>query len=338
LTVKHLLKRGALLAAANWPTVVIQLAARTMFQVLVAVPVVSAAVLVAMLLGVDARSLLSGGLREMLTAVAAALVAEPLAFAAFLGAFTFVLIAGSVFMFLVKGGTVSVALAAEADSGAIEAESLQPELLRDASAFTLSRFSEGCRRLFRRYLTLGLTLLVTYGVSLGGYVLFVAYGYRSLDGRMFSVGWTAIAALGAILLVLWVTAVNLLYLLLQIVVAVDDVGVGTALKRVGRFVRAEPRRLGGVFVVLLAMIVVATLVSALAWSGLALVAFVPLVGLVVIPLQITGLLLRGLLFEYIGLTGLSAYLALYRRHAGAMATAEAPRSLDATRGEVGAVS
>jgi hypothetical protein len=49
-------------------------------------------------------------------------------------------------------------------------------------------------------------------------------------------------------------------------------------------------------------------------SGVGLIAFVPLVGLAVFPLQIAALLIRGLLFEYIGLTALGAYLTLYRRH------------------------
>jgi hypothetical protein len=337
LTVKHLLKRGALLVAANWPTVAIQLAARTTFQALVAVPVVSAAVLVAVLLGADARGLLTGGIRQMLTVVAGALIAEPLVLAAFLTGFGVVLVAGSVFMFLVKGGTVSVLLAAEEIGGAIETEPLRLDLLRDASGFTLSRFMEGCRRFFRRYLALGLGLMAVYAVSLGGYLAFVVYGYQSHDGRALLVGWTFVAALGAVLLVAWVTAVNLFYLLLQIAVAVDDDGVVAALRSIGRFARAEPRRLGGVFIVVFAMLAVATLVSALAWSGVALVAFVPLVGLVVIPLQIAGLLLRGLLFEYIGLTGLSAYLALYRQHARGTAGATERRSVRTTGREVGAV-
>jgi hypothetical protein len=61
----------------------------------------------------------------------------------------------------------------------------------------------------------------------------------------------------------------------------------------------------------------ATLVSALAWSGVGLIAFVPLVGLAVFPLQIAALIVRGLVFEYIGLTSLGAYLTLYRRPAAA---------------------
>ena len=59
----------------------------------------------------------------------------------------------------------------------------------------------------------------------------------------------------------------------------------------------------------------ATLVSALAWSGVGLIAFVPLVGLAVFPLQLAALLLRGLVFEYLGLTALGAYLTLYYAYA-----------------------
>jgi hypothetical protein len=337
LTVSHLLKRGALLVAANWPTVAVQLAARTTFQALVAVPVVSAAILVAVLLGVETRALLTGGIREMVTAVAGALMAEPLALSAFLAAFGVVLFAGSIFMFLVKGGTVAVLLAAEQAGGAVESEPVRMDTLRDLSGFTLPRFTEGCRRFFRRYLILGLSLMAVYAVSLAGYVTFVVYGYRSVDGRALLVGWTFVAVAGAVLLVAWITAVNLVYLLLQIAVAVDDGTVAGAVRNVGRFARAEPRRLGGVFIVVFAMVAIATLVSALAWSGVALVAFVPLVGLVVIPLQIAGFLLRALLFEYIGLTGLSAYLALYRQHAIALAGAAEPRSLDAAGRAVGAL-
>ena len=57
-----------------------------------------------------------------------------------------------------------------------------------------------------------------------------------------------------------------------------------------------------------------TLASALAWSGVGLIAFVPLVGLAVFPLQLAALLLRGIVFEFIGLAALGAYAALYHRH------------------------
>src|SRR5262249_40310670 len=129
----------------------------------------------------------------------------------------------------------------------------------------------------------------------------------------------------AALLVAWITIVNLFYLLLQIAIAYEDVGVVDAARAVARFVRAERRDLAAVFLVVVALVVAATLVSALAWSGVGLIAFVPLVGLAVFPLQLAALLVRGLVFEYLGLTTLGAYLTLYHRHASGRA-AELDRS------------
>jgi hypothetical protein len=94
--------------------------------------------------------------------------------------------------------------------------------------------------------------------------------------------------------------------------------VAEAVRAVARFIRAEFRYLGTIFLVVLAMVVAATLASALAWSGVALIAFVPFIGLAVVPLQLFALLLRGVLFEYIALTALGAYVTLYRRDAVAV--------------------
>src|SRR5262249_15360594 len=108
LDLKLLLKRGALLAAANWPAVVIQFAAETTFQALLAVPLVGAAILVAVLLGADLANVLQGTTREIITTIANALMSEPVALVAFVAAFSVVLLGGSAFMFLVKGGTMEV--------------------------------------------------------------------------------------------------------------------------------------------------------------------------------------------------------------------------------------
>jgi hypothetical protein len=321
LDLKHLLKRGALLAAANWPIVVIQFVAQTTFQVLLAVPVIGAAILVAVLLGGDLADLLQGGIREIFATIASALLSEPVALVAFITAFSLVLFGGSLLMFVVKGGTVEVLLAAHAAAGPIERGPITLNALRSAAQFTLLRFTGGCARLFRPYLALGLWLMIVYAISIGGYVAFVLYGYRVVASRALIIGWTFIAALAAAALVAFITIVNLLYLLMQIAMAVNGVGISDGLRAVGRFIRAEFRELAGVFVIVVALVVAATLASVLAWSGVGLIAFVPLVGLAVFPLQIAALLLRGLIFEYLGLTALGAYVALY---AGYASRAEAP--------------
>ncbi len=323
---KHLLKRGGLLAAANWPAVVIQYVAQTTFQVLLAVPVVGAAVLVAVLLGADLSKLLQGSMREMFATIVGTLTADPVALIAFITAFAIVLIGGSILMFLAKGGTVDVMIAADAASGPIEHDPLTFAAFRSASCFTVARYVSGCERLFRRYLTLGLTLMCVYLVSGLGYLAFIIYGYRLGGEHGFFVGWALVAALSAVALVLWITAVNVTYLFLQIATAAEDVGLMQAARRVWAFIRADAHALGGVFLVVFGMVIVATFASALAWSGVGLITFVPLVGLLVAPLQIGALLIRGLAFEYIGLTAMGAYVTLYRRHLGARQSVSAVHS------------
>ena len=102
MVLKHLIKRGALVAAANWPIIAIQFVAETTFRVLLAVPVIGAAILVAALLGGDLADLLRGNLREIFSTIAGALISEPVALVAFIGAFSIVLLGGSTLMFLVK--------------------------------------------------------------------------------------------------------------------------------------------------------------------------------------------------------------------------------------------
>jgi hypothetical protein len=310
---KHLLKRGALIAAANWPVVVIQFVAQTTFQVLLAVPIVGAAILVTVLLGTDLADIMQGSLRDIFTAIASTLLSEPLALVAFVTAFAIVLLGGSVLMFVVKGGTLEVLLAAEAVAGRIEHEPITLDGLKRASRFSLVRFTNGCARLFRPFVSLGLVLMVVYAASVAAYVAFVVYGYRVVEGRALVIGWTLIAAIAAAALIVWITIVNLLYLLMQIALATDSAGLGDAAHAVTRFIRAEFRELLAVFAVVFALVIAATFASALAWSGVGLIAFVPLVGLAVFPLQIAALLVRGIVFEYLGLTALGAYLSLYTR-------------------------
>ncbi len=310
---KHLLKRGALLTAANWPVVAIQLVAETTFQVLLTVPVLGAAILVAVLLGADLADLLQGGLREMFTTVASALMSEPTALVAFITAFCLALFGGSALMFVVKGGTVEVMMTANATARPIEREALTLESVRSASAFTLERFTAGCARLYRPYLVLGVLLMVVYSLSISGYVAFLVYGYRSAAGRALTIGWKVIAA-PALLLVAWMTLVNFLYLLAQVAIGIERVGVVDGVRALARFIRTEFRELASLFCIVVGLVIAATLASALAWSGVGLIAFVPLVGLAVFPLQLAALVVRGLVFEYLGLTALGAYLTLYAAH------------------------
>ena len=326
---KLLLKRGGLLTAANWPVVVIQFAAQTTFQVLLAVPIIGAAILVAVLLGGDLANLLQGGMREIFGTITTALMSEPFALGAFIVAFVIALVGGSVLMFLVKGGTVDVMLTANDQVGPIERRPITLTSVSEGATFSISRYIKGCGRLFRPYLRLGFALMVAYALTGVAYLAFIVYGYRAAGNGVLFVGWTMLAAIATIALFLWITAVNLVYLLLQIAMAAGHPSLRDATREIGRFGRAEFRELSGIFLVVFGMVVAAWLASALAWSGVGLIAFVPLVGLAVFPLQIAALLLRGLVFEYIGLTAMGAYVTLYRRFAAAQAARTTqPASID----------
>lgn len=216
-------------------------------------------------------------------------------------------------MFVVKGGTVEVMMAANAAAGPIERVPLTIDSVRSAATFSLQRFTAGCARLYRPYLVLGVCLMLVYGATIAAYLAVIVSGYRAAEGHALKIGWKVFAQ-PALLLVAWTTVVNFLYLLVQVAVAVEGVGVMTGVKHVTRFVRREFRELVSLFGVVVALVAAATLASALAWSGVGLVAFVPLVGLAVFPLQLAALVVRGLVFEFLGLTTLGAYLTLYTAH------------------------
>jgi hypothetical protein len=62
----------------------------------------------------------------------------------------------------------------------------------------------------------------------------------------------------------------------------------------------------------LLLVTIATIASFLATAGLGLIAFVPFVGIAIVPLQLAAWLLRGIVFEFLGLSALGAYLMQYR--------------------------
>ncbi|HTV01417.1 MAG TPA: hypothetical protein VMF13_12790 [Luteitalea sp.] len=317
------IKRGALLALANWPVVVLQFIAEATFKILLAVPIVGGTFLVALALNEDVQQVLGDelDLRESATGVATSLLEHPVAFASFLLALTIVVIGGSALMFILKGGTLAVLVDAQRHAGPLERYPVRLVLLRRASRTNVDVFIEGTRRLRRRFLRLGAFLLSTYVVSGLLYLAVVLAGYRAVGNDGFLVGWTMIAALCSGLLVGWITVVNTGYLILQVVMAARDVSLRTAARETLRLLRVDTGRMLGVFAVTATLVGVATLASWVATAGLGLISFVPFVGLAVLPLQVLAWLLRGLVFQYLGLTSAGAYLSLYDAPASAsMAT------------------
>ncbi len=318
--VKLPIKRGALLAAANWPVVVLQFIAESTFKILLAVPIVGGTFLVALALNADVEEVLGDklDLRESATGVATSLLEHPLALASFLAAVSVVVLGGSALMFILKGGTLAVLVEAQRHAGPFERHPVRLALLRRASRVDLDVFLAGTRRLRPRFLRLGAFLLATYLVSGLLYLAVVVAGYRAVGEEGFLVGWTVIAALCSALLVAWLTIVNTSYLVLQVVIAARDLSVRGAAREALRVLRHDTSRLVGVFVVTVGLVGLATLASLVATAGLGLISFVPFVGLTVLPLQLLAWLLRGLVFQYLGLTSAGAYLSIYDGPAGAM--------------------
>jgi hypothetical protein len=309
---KAALKRGALLAAANWPLVIVQFVAESSLKLLLAVPLVGGAFLVALLLDTRLADLLSGELREIVMAIISALTANPAALIAFVTATLIVLVGGSMLTFVVKGGTVAILAEAERIAGPIEKPPLRLDPVRRASAVGIDPFLAGCARLWRRYVRIGFGLLTIYALTAGLYLAFVLGGYELAANSALMLGWTAAAALASSALIVWITVLNFFYLMTQMVVAVEDVPVRTGVRLALRFVWGHLREVAAVFGVVLVGVVIATVASILATAGLGLIAFVPLVGLAVLPLQLAAWLLRGIVFEYIALAALGAYLSHYR--------------------------
>jgi len=306
-TLKAAIKRGALIAAANWQVTIIQASADSLFKLLLAAPIIGGIFLVALAVGSEPSVLISLEWRQMAATIAVSLMSRPFVLSAFLLAVAVVAVGGSLFVFLVKAGTVATLVQSDRDAGPLEEPPLRVSVVARASRFSVDAYVDSARALFPRYARLGFLLMGVYLVS--GLAFLVVVARRDPAG-----GWS-LTALFTAAFVLWITIVNLLYLLVQIVLTADDCSVAAAARRVAAFLRRDRRDIGMVFLLVLALIVSATGASLLATAALGLVAFVPFFGLAALPLQLLAWLLRGLVFQYLGLTSVGAYLKLYRAFA-----------------------
>jgi hypothetical protein len=309
---RAIIKRGGLITLANWPVLLVQFIAESVFKILLGVPVAGGLLLAALVVGQDMTGLLArlfaGELREVVAATLTALATQPAGLAAFLVSLAIVIVGGSAFTFVTKAGTVAVLADAERQAGAVERPPLRWSQLQQARQFTTSAFRAGCRRFGPRYVRLGAILLAFYGVLAVVFLAVLWAAYHALT----EAAWSVTASLVSTAVVVLITLANFVYLLLQMVIACDDVGLRAAAGRTARYLRRGARRVTAVFLVVLTLVLVSTVASFVAAGALGLISFVPLVGLAVFPIQAVAWLLRGLFFQYLGLTGLGAYLTLYR--------------------------
>ena len=302
-TLKPALKRGALVAAANWPVIVVQAVADSLFKVLIAMPLVGGIFLVALVVGAEPVELMALEWRELTATIIGTLLSRPIVLAAFLASLAVVLVGGSLFVFLVKGGTIGILVEGERVAGEIEKPPLHYRAIARAGVFSIETFVERAQALFPRFARLGCLLMAVYLASGAAYLGAVFAGPTG--------GW-GITALFTAGFVTWITVVNFLYLLMQIVMAAEDCSVATASRRVMAFVRKRRAAVAEVFAVVLALVVFATGASLLVTAALGLIGFIPILGLAVWPVQLLAWIFRALVFQYIGLSSVGAYLKLYR--------------------------
>lgn len=285
----------------------VQFVADTLFKTLVAVPVVGGLVLVALVVGGNPLELLRfDDLTQTISSMVGVLLAQPVALAAFAAALGIIVAGGSIMMFAVKAGTVTVLLAGDRAAGTIELPPLRLSALHEANQTTLERFTSGVRTLFLRYLRLGILLTAVYAIIGAAYVAFV-FG-PSIPPALDSPLMVTLASLSVLVAI---TLVNFLYLLMQIVMAAENCGVLDAIPHVARLVRRRAKELGQVLAAILALMVMATGASILATTQLGLISFVPFIGLAALPLQVFAWLVRGVVFQFVGLTAVATYLRMH---------------------------
>jgi hypothetical protein len=313
LPLRAALLRGALVVLANWPVVLIDFAVESLFKLALSVPVVGGAFMVAVLVGADVQSLFGEGLRSATELVISALVNAPVALTSFLVAVALVAAGGSLVMFLVKIGTLSVVVAGERRATDIQNLPLRFQALTGAYAYDLGSILGGIRHFGRRAARLSLALSVAYAVVVFGYVESLSAAFRLAAFSEWRSVWPLLVVLATSVAAVTITVVNLAFDLLRIIIICDDCGVRAATSRLGSFLIEDVRQVVGIFAVVGVLVSLAAAASLLVAGGLALVAWVPFIGLVVLPLQAAAWLIRGLLFQYMSLSALAAYQTQYRR-------------------------
>src|SRR5258707_13517599 len=101
---KPVLKRGALVAAANWQVTLIQATADSLFKLLIATPVLGGLFLGGLVIGATPEDLLDLEWREMAASIITSLLSHPVGLTAFLASLGVGVVGGSLFIFLVKRG------------------------------------------------------------------------------------------------------------------------------------------------------------------------------------------------------------------------------------------
>jgi hypothetical protein len=313
LRLRAALKHGAVVALANWPVVLIHFVLDSFYRVALAIPILGGALMVAAVVGTEPGTLVGEGLQSTADLVIGALATTPSALTSFFVALGIVGIGGQAIVFACRIGTLTIIVDSDARAGDGHRMPFGQEALRAASAFSVQRAYDGARHHGRRALSLALWLGGLYVVVGGIYLAAVVYGLSMAVRVTWISTWPLIVLAATAVGVVTIAVVNLAYDLLQVIIVTDDCSVGTAVRRLRAFVVEDSRQVIGIFAVMGSLVVLATAASLLAAAGMAVIAWVPFVSLIVVPLQTAAWLARGVVFQFMELSALAAYQTQYRR-------------------------
>jgi hypothetical protein len=272
--------------------------------------------MVSALLGFDLDGLLAQGLSHTADLIVGSLVAAPVSLGAFLLAVGVVAGGGLTLVFVVKAGTLAVLAAGERAAPDLHRAPIHVAGLRRAGSWTLAAVHAGVRRFGARGARLAVVLSATYLVILLVAFGAIGLGFRLAAGSAWAGAWIVVVAPATSAAVLAGTVANLVFDLARIIVVTDDCGVAEALRRARRFVVKDARHVLGIFAVTSGIVALAAAAWLVATANIAFIGLVPVVGLLVAPLQAAVWIVRGVVFQYLGLATLMAYQTQYRRVSG----------------------
>jgi hypothetical protein len=190
------------------------------------------------------------------------------------------------------------------------------DALRNAYVYDLATIVDATRRFARRSGLLAAGLSLSYLIIGWGYITALGVSFRIAEKTTWASAWPLLVLVATSTSVVAVTAINLAFDLLRVIVITDDCRIRTAVRRLRAFLIADARQVLGIFGVVGLLVTAAMAVSVVTTAGLTFVAWVPFVSLIAVPLQVAAWLVRGLVFQYVGLTALAAYQTQYRRFTG----------------------
>ncbi len=313
------LKRGAVLVMANWPVMVIDFTLESFYKLALAVPILGGALMVATVAGTDLGSAVGVGADagSTLDTVVGSLGSTPVALVTFLVALAIAAVGGLAVMFIAKMGTLTVIVDADRSSGEVQTLPIGADALRRASAFRLERVLAGARQFARRAVTLALWLGGAYVAVGAAFVAVISSGLAMATGPAWTGAWPVLVLLTTSVGAVVISGVNLAYDLLRVIIVTDDCPVRLALVRLRHFVVDDAPQVIGIASVIGGVQIVAAAAALLAAAGLAPIAYMPLISLVLLPLQAALWILRGLVFESMSLASVAAYQTQYRRFSDA---------------------